>query len=99
MFTWNNMQALLSVRPFVPFRLWLSDGGHINVRSPEQVLPLRQYALVGLLDPNAIDEPFDRHMLVWYMHVTRCEALVPGASPLATSGEPPSGSPSPATGS
>ncbi|MGH7174535.1 MAG: hypothetical protein ACRELF_30010 [Gemmataceae bacterium] len=99
MFTLNNMQALLHARPFVPFRLWLSDGGAINVRSSELVLPGRQYAIIGLLDPNAIEESFDRHVVVWYMHVTRCESLTPGASPLASPGEPPPGTPAPATGS
>lgn len=97
MFTLNDLQRLLRVKPFVPFRLWLSDGGHINVRSPEQVMLLRRYAIIGLLDPNTLEEAYDRHMVVWYMHVTRCEELTPGASPLAPSDEPPSGTPTPAT--
>ncbi len=99
MFTFNDMQTLLSTKPFVPFRLWLSDSGHIDVRSPEQVLPLRRYALVALLDPSAIDQPYDRHTVLWYMHVTRHEDLTPGASPFSSSGEPPSGTPTPASGS
>lgn len=98
MFTRDNMQALLSTRPFTPFRLWLSDGGHIDIRSAEQVLALRHYALIGLLDPNAA-EGYDRHATIWYMHVTRHEALTPGASPFAPPSEPPPGTPSPATGS
>lgn len=99
MFTVNDMRTLLRARPFVPFRLWLSDGGHFDIRSSEQVFPLRLYAIVGLLDPNAIEESFDRHAVVWYMHITRCEALTPGVSPFAAPGEPPSGTPTPATGS
>jgi hypothetical protein len=99
MFTLHNMLALLRAKPFVPFRLWLSDGDSITVRSPELVFPGQRYAIIGLLDPNAIEESFDRHMSVWYMHVTRCEELKPGASPLAASDEPPSGTPTPATGS
>ncbi len=99
MFTANDMRTLLRVRPFVPFRLWLSDGGHINVRSPELVFPGRHYAIIGLLDPNAIEEDFDRHTVVWYMHVTRYEGLTPGAAPFASPGEPPSGAPTPAAGS
>jgi hypothetical protein len=97
MFTRDDMQALLNTRPFVPFRLWLSDGGHIDVRSSEQVLPLRRYALVGLLDPKAAEEAYDRHATIWYMHVTRHEALTPGPSPFTSPGEPPSGTPAPAT--
>lgn len=98
MFTLNDMQGLLKARPFVPFRLWMSDGGHVNVRSPELVFPGRRYAIMGLLDPNAIEEGYDRHTLVWYMHVTRYEALAPGAPPFSSPGEPPSGTPSPAAG-
>ena len=96
MFTLNDMRILLRTKPFVPFRLWLSDGGHITVRSPEQMMLFRRYAIVGLLDPDALDESFDRHVVVWYMHITRCEELKPGDSPFASPGEPPSGTPTPA---
>src|SRR6185437_10542677 len=98
MFTVDDMQRLLRTRPFVPFRLWLSDGGHIDVRSPEVIFPLRRYAIVSLLDPNAAEEAFDRHATVWYMHVTRHEALSAGESPFASPPEPSPGTPSPATG-
>ncbi len=99
MFTLNDMQTLLRAKPFVPFRIWLLDGGHIDVRSAEQVLLFRRYAIVGLLDPGASELPSDRHMVVWYMHITRCEELKPGASPFDSSSEPPSGTPAPAAGS
>jgi hypothetical protein len=96
MFTHDDMRALLKTQPFVPFRLWLSIGGHIDVRSTEQVLPLRRYAIVGLLDPNTAEESFDRHATIWYMHVTRHEALTSGPSPFTSPGEPPPQSPAPA---
>jgi hypothetical protein len=99
MFTFDDMRTLVNARPFVPFRLWLSDGGHVDVRSPELVFLGRRYAIIGLLDPNSIDEPFDRHVVVWYLHVTRSEEMKPGVSPFAPRGEPPSGTPTPATGS
>lgn len=99
MFRREDMRSLLSTRPFVPFRLWLSDGGHIDIRSAEQAIALRYYAIVALLDPNAPDEGFDRHATIWYMHVTRHEALLPGPSPFTQPGPPPTGAPTPATGS
>ncbi len=99
MFALDDLKALLSARPFVPFRVWLSDGGHIDVRSAEQIFPLRRYFIVGLLDPNAAEQAYDRHATVWYLHVTRHEALTPGASPFTSPGEPPSGTPAPASGS
>jgi hypothetical protein len=94
MFTLNDMEALLSARPFVPFRLHLSDGGYIDVRHREFVMAGRRYAIVALPDPTQPDAPFDRHMVVWYFHVSRAELLEASPPPFAA---PPgaSGTPSP----
>src|SRR5438067_3954326 len=98
MFTLGHMRALLDARPFVPFRLWLSDSGHVDVRSRELVLPLRHFALVALLDANAGDSAADRYTTIWYLHVTRHEMLSPGAPPFSppTSGPSQTPTPSPA---
>src|SRR4051812_35503936 len=77
MFTLNDMQALLNARPFVPFRLWLTDGGHVDVKSRELVMPGKRFALIGLLDVDS-DESFDRYVTVWYFHVARHEMLSAG---------------------
>ena len=94
MFTGNDLQALLNRRPFVPFRLKLSDGGTVEVISRELVIPGRRYAVVGLLDPDAKDTLIDRWTVVWYMHVTRIEDINPGAPPFAES-PPATGEPRP----
>lgn len=99
MFTLNNLRALLQARPFTPFRLLRSDGGGVEVRSSEQVLPLRHMAVIGLLDPVSTDTAGDNFTILWYMHVTGVETLRPGAPPFTSPGEPPSGTPTPATGS
>ncbi len=83
MFTLGDMLALLKARPFVPFRLWLSDGGFVDVRSPEVVMPGKRFALVGLLDADANDTAFDRYATVWYLHVARHEMLKPGTAPFS----------------
>ncbi len=83
MFTANDLLGLLTARPFVPFRLVLSDGGSVDVRSPEVVTAGRWFAVVGLLDAGATDTFFDRFTVVWYMHVTRAEWLSPGSPPFA----------------
>ncbi len=83
MFNVNNMLGLLKARPFVPFRLVLSDGGTVEVKTPEMVLPGKQLAVVGILDPNRRDVLDDRWTVVWYMHITRVDQLSPGAPPLA----------------
>ena len=87
MFTLDDMRNLLNTRPFVPFRLHLSEGNPVEVRSQEVVLPGRRFAVIGLLDPDATDTAFDRWAVIWYMHVTRVEMLGAGPPPLS----PPSG--------
>jgi hypothetical protein len=99
MFTADDLRALLQAKPFVPFRLLRSDGGSIEVRSSEQILPGRQYAMVGLLDPGSTDDIADHFTILWYMHVTGVEMLKPGTPPLSPPREPPSGTPTPAAGS
>ncbi|HEY7328294.1 MAG TPA: hypothetical protein VH592_11665 [Gemmataceae bacterium] len=69
------------------------------MRSSEQVLPGRQYAMVGLLDPGSTDTLADRFMILWYMHVTGVEMLRTGTPPFSPPGEPPSGTPAPVAGS
>ena len=88
MFTIDHFRALLNNQPFVPFRLHLSDGGFVDIRSREQVSLLRQFAFVALLDPQATDTVYDRFMFVWYPHVTRVEMLGPGVPPFAPPGGP-----------
>lgn len=96
MFTANNLQTLLNAQPFVLFRLYMSDGGTVEVRSREQVLIGRHFAVVGILDPEAKDTLFDRWTVVWYMHVTRVEQLGPGLLPMTSPPTGPAGTPSPA---
>ena len=75
MFTPADMRALLQARPFVPFRLWLSDGGSVEVRSPEVVMVGKRFALFGLLDADAGDTAFDRYATVWHLHVEKTECV------------------------
>ncbi len=92
MFTASDMATLLQARPFVPFRLVLSDGGSVEVRSPETVALGRRFAVVVLLDSDANDTLRDRWITVWFMHVTRAEQLAAGSPPF-TSPPGPAGSP------
>jgi len=88
MFTMADFESLVRARPFVPFRLYLSDGGAVEVRSAEQCLPFRRFAVIALLDPNSRDAGFDRYMVAWYMHLTRAEHLRPGGPPMEPPGPP-----------
>jgi len=88
MFNANSLHAFLKSRPFVPFRFVLSDGGAVEVRSPEIVIIGKQFAVVGLLDPKATDTFVERWTTIWYMHVTRVEFLSAGAPPFGTPSGP-----------
>jgi hypothetical protein len=87
------MVALLNAKPFTPFRLHMSDGGSITIISPELVFPGRRMAVIGILDPDHPDEPYDRWSTLYYMHVTRHELLNAATMPFATPPSDGSGSP------
>ncbi|MFO0967195.1 MAG: hypothetical protein U0793_16650 [Gemmataceae bacterium] len=93
MFTYGDLRNLLDARPFQPFRLFLSDGGHVDILSPEVVLAGKRFAVVGILDADTRDKAIDRYTTVWYLHVTRHEMLRPGQPPLMPPG--PMGEPAP----
>jgi hypothetical protein len=88
MFTANTLLTLLKTRPFVPFRLVLSEGGMVEVPGPKYVLPGRGFAVVGFPDPADADALIDRWTTIWYMHVTRVEHIHPGAPPFTTPAGP-----------
>jgi hypothetical protein len=83
MFSYEDLRNLLKARPFIPFRLHLSEGNPVEVRSPEVVLVSRRFAVIGLLDPDANDTLFERWSVVWYLHVTRVEMLGMGPPPFS----------------
>lgn len=85
MFTLADMREMLGRRPFVPFRLYTSDGGHVDIVHQEFAMPGRRFLVVGLPEAEAADQSFDRWTVVWYMHVTRAEQLRPGEPPLGPS--------------
>lgn len=89
MFNANAMLVLLDARPFGPFRFHLSDSGIVDVPSQELVIPGKNFAVVGILEPEKSRRLVTRWTTVWYMHVTQVEMLTPGSPPFTT--PPPSG--------
>jgi hypothetical protein len=95
MFTLRDFRRLLDAAPFQPFRLFLSDGGHVDIISRELVAAGKSFAVIGILDPDTADQGFDRYTIVWYLHVTRYEMLRPGQPPMAPQGPADTLSPTP----
>lgn len=94
MFTSADIRSLLDARPFVPFRLILTDGGSVDIRHREFAMPFRRFVIVGIPDAQADGADLDRYVTVFYMHISRVEMLSPGAPPFTEA--PPSPPPGPA---
>src|SRR5262249_50873273 len=43
----EELHRFLNQRPFVPFRLYLSDGSHYDIRNPALVLPGSRSVIIG----------------------------------------------------
>lgn len=102
-FTRDDLMALLRQSPLVPFRLYLSDGTSVDVFHRDFVTAGRRYAAIGIPDPADPDAAWDRSLMVFYMHMTKTETLLPGPSPgdspppTGLTGSPDSPTPSPST--
>jgi hypothetical protein len=71
----RELAQALSRRPFVPFRLYITDGTTYEIRHPELLMVFPGSAVVGL--PGAA-YPFpllDRFEIVDLLHVVRLEPL------------------------
>ncbi len=65
-------------RPFEPFRLWLSDGTHHDVRSPELCMVGTRTVILGLTARDG-DDLFERTLRLDMLHVTKIEPAPPQA--------------------
>ncbi len=73
----EDLQARVAQRPFVPFRITLTEGTSYDVRHPELFMLGRRAAVIGLSkDPE--QTLFDSTVLVDLLHVVRLEPLPAG---------------------
>ncbi len=68
-------------RPFVPFRIFATDGRTFDVRHPDQALVLRTRVILPM--PTASEEVAERSEHLALVHVVRLEELAAGSSPSA----------------
>jgi hypothetical protein len=71
----DDVLQLLRARPFLPFRISLSDGQQYEVRHPEMAIVSRTTVLVGIPGPRGPDGPAERVVTCALMHITRMETL------------------------
>jgi hypothetical protein len=72
----EELQKYLRERPFQPFRIFLSDGSHYDIRHPEMAMLTRRAMIVSLDRKNAIPNDFSMCTL---SHIVRVEYLSPMA--------------------
>ncbi|MFN4258089.1 MAG: hypothetical protein ACK4RK_02250 [Gemmataceae bacterium] len=69
----EDLRDALRRRPFVPFRLCISDGATCDVQHPELCVPGRRSVFSGLTETA---EPiYDHYAIVDLVQVTRYEPL------------------------
>jgi hypothetical protein len=70
----DELFAVTRRRPFIPFRLHVSDGSSFDVRHPDSILVSRRSAVLAV--PDDPTQPADRFATVALVHITRLEELV-----------------------
>ena len=71
----ENLLEWTRRRPFIPFRLHISDGTKYEIRHPELCMPTWSVAVIGL-PRDALQPVADRIELVSLEHIVRLEPLV-----------------------
>jgi hypothetical protein len=61
-------------RPFVPFRMYLTDGSIYDLRHPELIMVGKRTAVVGVT-ANPQQKYFDHVVDVDLLHIVRVEAI------------------------
>lgn len=72
--TAKDMLRRVKKKPFVPFRIIVSEGGNYDVRHPDQIMVMRDSIVVGI--PGQSEEDiYETSDLVDLIHVVRLEPL------------------------
>ena len=69
----ETIQKRVLQHPFVPFRVFLSDGATYEVRQPEMILVTRREVVIAMPKPG---EEMARHVVYCDpLHITRIEPI------------------------
>jgi hypothetical protein len=79
----QDLSDLLRRRPFVPFRIYATDGRTYDVRHPDQALVLRTRVILPLASNP--DEYADRSEHLDLVHIIRAEELTTDSTSKAAS--------------
>ena len=70
----EDLLALLRTRPFVPFRIHMTDGRYYDIVHPEAVFVMRSRAIIGLRPDPATNIP-DQSEQIALLHVVRTSEI------------------------
>jgi hypothetical protein len=76
----DDLLQFLRQKPFVPFRIQVSDGTEFDVRHPELVLVDRTKAMIFFPAPDQPPPAFERFEVVALLHITRLVPLESAAA-------------------
>jgi hypothetical protein len=69
----DGLFAAIRRRPFVPLRLYVSDGATYDVRHPDSILVTRRSVILAL--PGDTDAVPERALTIDTVHVNRMEEI------------------------
>jgi hypothetical protein len=75
----EELTALLRQRPFIPFRIHMTDGHSYEIPHPEAMMVSRYIAFIGLR-PDPETGVFDRTELCGILQIVGVEVLSPVTS-------------------
>ena len=71
------VQRWLFRKPFVPFRIIMTDGLRIEVRHPDQAIASYAEVIVTTANPDPQPTVGDYSISVSYLHIMRIEPILP----------------------
>jgi hypothetical protein len=85
--TRSDFAKRVKQRPFVPFRLVLTEGTAYEIRHPEQVMLARDSVVIGVPSQTGEEDFFETTALVDLFHVVKLEPI-PAQAASAGNGTP-----------
>jgi len=77
----QELAAAVHRRPFVPFKLTLTEGSTYEIRHPELCMVGQRSVILGLVSSNDPDLLFERSLTVDLPHIVKLEPMESAASP------------------
>ena len=71
----EEITTALRRRPFVPFRMTLTEGSTYEIRHPELCMVGRRSTVVGITSTDHPDPLFDRSVTLDLLHIVKLEPL------------------------